>query len=411
MKRALSEALVAAGAPPSEFWENELEMGLEHVCAMLQEEDRMTAWVDKRKGNQAKVLLKSLGIPPGASTRKNKEALHSCDGQLLQYALVDYFGKRKSRQAVIDVASRVLQPEESDECRAGEDYDVKSLLYALYRRDPMSLRAVFHLDKMHKCGFARMVLDKNIRRPDQPLAEFLSAALVKNVLREYDAERTDGRSSELKDVHVDAERCTIFIRRAERPEMIVGPSGVQHGYRPEWIILSFHDGGKRVWIASVSVAVPLQIANRLAQAYFKQPREYLNESQVVTNKQLERLFGLLRDGAIDDLALVELTVASSPLEGQPKLTITGAEGIGNAIAQFERQVGGLLSNVDHIEAFRVAYSTKRVHLKLESLENVEDGFVVRYSDGKLNAKERKQFEEYMEKEHGIIALSTEKRFK
>lgn len=409
MKPELAKALEAAGAPPPDFWESELEMGLEHVFAHFREEGRMEAWVEKRKGRQVNALLKTCGETPGTSARKNKETLLSCNGQLLQYGLVDWFGKRKSRQAVVDIALDVLSESELDDYRVGDAYDDRTMLYGLYRRDPQLLHKVLLVDKMHKSGFARMVLDKNLRRPEQPLEEYLSEQSVAALLRECDLARNDDRTSELKGIERENDHCTLFIRRADRPEMIVGPSGVQHGYKPEWIILDFSASGKRVGISSMSMTAPVQIANRIAQEYFAKPCTYLNESQITATKQLEHFFTLLRDNAVEHLTLVELTLKSSPLAEQVELRLGGPEGIGNAIAGFERLVGPLLSDIGQIESFRLAHGSKRVHLKIEKAENVDNGFVVRYSDGKLNRKQRKQFEEHMEREHGIIVLSTEKR--
>ena len=408
MKHELARALESVGAPPPKFWESELEIGIEHAFIELGEEGWMEAWVEKRKGRQAKVLLQNCGMPVDSSPRKNKATLRGCNGQLLQYALVDCFGTRKSKQAVIDVAAKRLAPEKIDECREGEGYDTRALLYAIYHDDPTSLREVFLLDKVHKSAFARMVLDKNIRRPGQPLADYLSPDHVVETLRECDLARKDGRTSELKAIRCDDDHCTVYVRRAERPEMIVGPSGVLHGYKPEWIILDFFDGGKRVNISSTSIAVPVHIANRLAAGYFGQPCEYVNEKQITTTTQVERLLGRLKDGLIAELSLTELTVSQSPLKGQPKMTLSSNDCIGPAIDHFQRQIGELLMHITHIVGFRVMHQTKRISLKLE---HVEDGVVVRYSDGKLNRQERKQFEAHMEKEHDIIILSKEKRFK
>ena len=408
MRNELAQALKSVGAPPPEFWESELEIGLEHAFNEFSDERKKDAWIEKRKGRQAKVLAQNCGMPAESSPRKNKAALRSCNGQLFQYALVDLFGTRKSKQAVIDVAVKRLAPEKIDECREGAGCDTRALLYALYHEDPKALGEVFLLDKMHKSACARMKVDKNIRRPGRPLAEFLSDDHVLETLRECDIARKDGRTSDLKAIRSDGDHCTVYVRRAERPEMIVGPSGVLHGYKPEWIILEFADGGKRVNMSSMSISVPVHIANRLAAGYFGQPCEYVNEDQVTSTKQIERLLGLLQAGAIEDLTLVEVTVNRSPLTGEPRLTLGSSEGVGKSVAHFERQVGGLLSNVSNIETFRLAHGTKKVHLKLE---HVDDGVVVRYSDGKLNRQERKQFETYMEKEHDIIILSKEKRFK
>jgi len=189
--------------------------------------------------------------------------------------------------------------------------------------------------------------------------------------------------------------------------------GVVHGYRPEWIILDFTDGAKRVNISSVSVSVPLEIANRLASGYFGRSCEYENESRVTYAKQLERFLDVLRKDKTGELLLVEVVVLNSPLEGSPKIKITDPDShpIGDAIGHFEKVVGGILSDIENIESIKVHYRKKRVSLIFEKVEGSDDEYVVRYSDHRLNALERRSFEEHLRNVHGIPVLSTEKRFK
>ena len=82
--------------------------------------------------------------------------------------------------------------------------------------------------------------------------------------------------------------------------------------------------------------------------------------------------------------------------------------IGGAIGHFETAVGGLLSG---IESIKVHYRKKRVSLIFNKEEEANDEYVVRYSDHRLNAAERRSFEDHMGGVHGISVLSTEKRFK
>ena len=205
----------------------------------------------------------------------------------------------------------------------------------------------------------------------------------------------------------------VFIRRAERPDLVLRKGGIIHGYRPEWIILDFADSAKRVDISSVSVSVPLEIANRLVSSYFGRSCEYENESQITFAKQLERFLDIIRNEKAGELLLVEVVVLNSPLEGSPKIKITDPDShpIGDAIGHFEKAVGGILSEIENIESIKVYYHNKRVSLIFEKIEDEEDKYVVRYSDHRLNATERRTFEDYLRDTHGITILSTEKRFK
>ena len=108
-----------------------------------------------------------------------------------------------------------------------------------------------------------------------------------------------------------------------------------------------------------------------------------------------------------------LSVLIEPLDGECPIRLRGPKchSIGPAVRHFERAVGSLSGNVDAIESIKVFYAKKRVSLIFEKSEQADDEFVVRYSDQRLNPKERLAFETYMRTDYAIPVLSTEKRFK
>lgn len=231
---------------------------------------------------QTNVLCANLGIDGTDSIRQKKNALQSpSSAGLLPYLLVDQFAKYKSKVATVDFAKGVLTGDILETCRIKDDeFDKTALLFSIYCRRSTDLRLLFHLDKIHKTGFARMKLKEKARRPKESFQDFLVPKTVKGILAGFDKSKGDGRTSELKDVVVYDGHYLVFIRRAERPDLILRAGGVVHGHRPEWKILDFTNGAKRVSISSVSVSVPLEIANRLASGYFGKSCEYENESQI-----------------------------------------------------------------------------------------------------------------------------------
>ena len=107
---------------------------------------------------------------------------------------------------------------------------------------------------------------------------------------------------------------------------------------------------------------------------------------------------------------MELVVGNGPLDGAPKIVVSQTEGsIAASVRHFEKAVGGILDDVSQIDRIKVLYREKRVPLKFEVDEENDDEFIVRYSDNILNEKERRSFEAFMSKTHGITILSTEKR--
>ena len=409
------EALEEAGSAVRAFWEDDLEMTLEGILACVRENGAMDEWVGKRTGRQVNVLCANLSADGNGSVREKKNLLRSTGhDDLVPYLLVDQFSKFKSKVATIEFAKGVLTEDDLKTCHIKEDeFDKTALLFAIFHQEPTDLRLVFHLDKIHKSGFARMKLRETARRRQESFEDFLQPDTVTGTLADFDAAKRDGRTSEFKDVVAHGDSQLVFIRRAERPDLILRSGGVVHGHRPEWIILDFQDNAKRVNISSVSVSVPLEIANRLASRYFGKTCEYENESQITYARQLERFLGILKDDQAQELRFVELVVANSPLDGAPKIKITDPDSnaIGVAIGHFEHAVGGVLSDIERIESIKVHYRKKRVSLIFNKEEEADDAYVVRYSDHRLNVSERRAFEDHMRDVYEISVLSTEKRFK
>lgn len=134
------------------------------------------------------------------------------------------------------------------------------------------------------------------------------------------------------------------------------------------------------------------------------------EQQIV--KFLDRL---RKDECIDDgFTLVEVSVHNSPLEGSPGLRISGddSESIAESIRHFEKAVAKIMDPIALVKSVKVLYADKRVMVKFEPAKGVEQGYVVRYQDAVLNAKEREAFlSKLREEPYGLRVLSTEKQHK
>jgi len=398
-------------SPPSRFWTDDLELHVEHVRRKM-EGAGLEEWISKRTGRQLAILCDTFGLD-GASTQKMRDAVRSLDGGLEPYVLVEHFSQFKSKVAVLDFARGVLTEDAVADClKSADDPDKTALLFAIYRHRWSDLRLVLHLDKIHKKGFARMKLRGSTRRSKQRFRDFLDEKSLKTLLAAYDKSRRDGLKSELKSVIPQGNRILLFVRRGERPDHLVrSGGGMIHGYRSEWIILDFEDDAQRVDISSVSTDIPVEVANRIASAYFKRDCEYENECVTTESEQLETFLSNLRPVTDGPLVLVELVSARSPLSGSPgvRLRQEDSRSVGDSWAHFEKAIGKL--RLEDMESVKVLFRKKRVSLIFEADENDDGAFVVRYSDHRLNARERVDFEHHLRDEHGITVLSTEKRFK
>jgi hypothetical protein len=237
---------------------------------------------------------------------------------------------------------------------------------------------------------------------------------MQETLAEFDAAAKDGRRSRFESILPHRDHHLVFVRREERRTTLLRSQHAVHGFKPEWIVLDFHNNGKRVDISSVSMSVPLELANRIASKYFGCPCEYENEVQVTPKALIVEFVETLKQDECKFLTLVEITAKNSPLDGAPGLRISGdgETSIGESVRHFENAVGDITSNPDLIKSIKVLYGGKRVKVLLQPFGSAPDGYVVEYVDRTLNAIERTEFEsKLMKKPYGLRITSTEKRHK
>ncbi|MFB3892017.1 MAG: hypothetical protein ACE15C_08335 [Phycisphaerae bacterium] len=401
------------GTVDRNLWENELELSIDDTLLRAQNPEEMRAWVLSRTGRQVGVLCRALGITDATRLKDQKSALAQCNGRLVPFYLVDLFACRKGEYATLDLAQARLSEDVIKPCLCGdeESCDKKALLYALYHDNPDHLKTLFHLDKIHKSSFARMVLRQKVRQPEQKFVDFLTTERAKEVLEAFDRQKRDRRRSQLKDIIRHNHHHLVFVRRPERPQYIMVPGDrIQHGHRVEWVILDFADDANRVAIASDSRDAPLQMANMLASAYFGRDVQYVDECQITYAKQIANLLAQLKQGKCEGLDLVELSVSNSAVDGVDlHLSHDAPDILRRAVASIERDHSSLTAKIDRIQKVEVIYRNKRIELRFDP-QAAADEFIVRYVDSRLkNASLRRRFEDFMRETHGIPILTAQTR--
>ena len=397
-----------------DYWEDQLQMCIDPWLQNAANPEYMRRWLGDLNKRHLRMLCEYLGVDGDTKLEEQRESLLACNGRLTPYYLVERFAYRRSRFAVSDYAATILAKPIFDMCRSGETFDTFALLLALYHKSPEHLRTVYHLEKVHSTGFARMKIEGRARKPKKSFNEFLTHPFLKRLLAQFDAHRDDGRASELMNIVPDTDHPVAFVRREEQRSMLLRSSRAVHGFKPEWIILDFRDNGKRVDISSHSMAVPLELANRIASEYFGTDCEYVNEVEVTPKALIDKFLDLLKRDAIDFLRLVEVHVKNSPLDGAPvlKLSSEGDASVAEGVRHFEKVIGPILADLDLIKAVKILFCGKRVKLTLEAVPDAPEGYCVRYTDKTLNKRERDAFETKVREEpYGIRVLSTEKRHK
>ena len=414
------------GSPPREFWEDDLEMPIGQVLAEAESDDFMQDWLDRRTGPQVRMLRYLLGLAPDTSVRAGRTKLHDRLDELRCFVPVAQFAKNKLTQAIIDFGQLRVPTGTSALAQLAESYDAVALLFALYDRNWRDLALVFHLEKVYRKGAARMVLRHRHPRPASSLGQFLTPEIIEGLLAAGDQAIGDDRRSQFKSQVAHDGIDLIFIRRAEKPDLLLQGQQIIHGHRPEWIILGFRDGAERVNISSESTRPSLELANAIATGYFGKDCDYINERLAAHDRQLQRLLEQLKADNAEGLTLVEVRVRNAPLDDAPKLDLSAEQAdssIAPAVRQFEGVFGPILEDPSNISSIKVRYRGKRVRLIFDDSGDDEEppveadaeaaklSFVLRYTDHVLAVAERRQFELLMEEVHGIPVVSTEKRFR
>ncbi|MBK8211651.1 MAG: hypothetical protein IPK78_18550 [Rhodospirillales bacterium] len=334
--------------------------------------------------------------------------------ELLPFVPAADFAMRKSMHATLDVAAECLSAEELNiACDSHDKYDTTALIFAILYRSWGELEKVFHLDKLHKVGFARMRLVKPPRRPPGKFSEFLKSGELPALLQRFDAEQRDRHISELLQIIDLKDSQLVFIRRPHQKEHILADERVVHGFTPDAIVLDFRSEGVLLNVASHDNTASFDIANRIASAFYAQTLKYEDVTEISHQAQILRFLNLLRNDEARDLCLVELRVQNSPLHGAPVIDISNKDNlsIGPALAQLEQAFKWTLDDVSRIPRLKVLFNDKRVSMEIEPIGNGlsdERTFVLRYRDQSLTLGERQVFEELIERDHGIKVVSTEK---
>lgn len=399
---------MSESAEPSEkYWLEDLELDSKSVLDGLTNDARIE-WVQKRTQLQTWALCNALRIER-KTHHARKQALQEVVNTLDTFYLVSKFASGRGDVAIRDLASRVLPLEVLSEYVIAEDrIDKMAMLFALFQAKPSHLKSVRLLDRIHKSGFAPMRLRGTVRAPADSMTRFLTKSTIRPILASADEEASDGRRSVLQGVLERNGRSLIFVRRAGRSRFAVKALGAPTPcYDSDTIVLDMGTDGRRIGIAAKSGGVAVQIANGLATAYFGKECKYQNETNTIDRSAMEAFCRHLMTAIEGTLVLVEFKASCPGLAGTPQVVVSHScsRSIGDAIRQLEASHGRF--DLSDIESLKVQFGKKRVTLVVGPAGDGDDAFSLRYSEFRLNALERVDFENHLRDVHGITVLSTE----
>ena len=398
--------------PPNDFWEDRLEIRADFLSA-YRTPSQIERWVANRSRNEVAVLRALVGLPADAKRSDRRADLLKYADELRRFIPVSVFGLYKSTLATVEVASGCVSKEILKLAAADEDtHDKTALLFAIYDHSLDALEKVFFLDKLHRVGLARMKLRRVPRRPRSSLMSFLCSDRFKELLERFDRDRRDGRRCQLRSVFERKGGCLVYIRCPHTEGRLLIGDRLRHGHRADWIVLEFRKEGRLLNVASHGKKASFAIADRIASSFYGQACEYRNIEEVVYSAQLEAFLDQLATNKAQDLLMVSFGFREPPLPALEVLegSNSASVSVGPAILALQRLLQLSLLDGDHLEHLKVVYRDKRVPLRIDRLEETNQGrqYVIRYRDQSLNLTERAEFEKLIERNHGFKIVSTEK---
>ncbi len=395
-----------------DYWGNRLEVNADLIVQQHADKDYLTSWVEKLPKRARQLLIEHLrlGRAVGAGEQCYQLVKHS--DRLLPAMLVHAATAGKRSYAITEVARSRLTDEQLQRCQLpSERFDRLALMWLLYLENPDNLELVFHLDRIQRRGFARMVLEStpHLHLADAPA--FFSRSNIQRILDAHESEQRTRRRSICSEILNDGGgNFQVFIKPDQKSAFVSHGASNTFGFQPEWIVLEFEPDLHRVHMCSISPDIPVILANRIASEFFGTAVDYINES-VFTYADVVQDFLTSLVHEPDDLPLVEVVAKNCGIQNAPQIRMndTQNQSLAPALRHFATAFGNPLDHVQDIDSLKVHRFERRVKLIFERGPG-EDELIVRYGDQPLTGRERREFERHMHERYGITVLSTEKRY-
>jgi hypothetical protein len=390
-----------------EYWQNQLEVPLADALVRTEEPAFFSTWVGLMGPACRRVLARQLGLPPNIPTPSLQKTALRFRAELVPLVLVDAAMAGKRRSAIVEVARAVLGPADLEEARAGNGHDRRALGWALYVHGASNLLRVFHVDRVHRRGVARMALAEHPATAASNRPDAFCRAAVDAILSDCQRDRGLVGLQPRTETLTTAEQHIAFFRWPRKSAFVVRGGDNVFGYERQWVVLAFSRDFWRVRIASDPGEAAARIAERIAGSVFGHPVRYVNESIATPLETADRFVASLLDERAE-MALVEAEVRTHEQQGAPLVRVHGCgdASIAAELRQLQLAFGDEVTRAARLGAVKVVAFGKRVRMVFEPAFG--DGVIVRYSDQVLAPDERDAFERRMRDAHGITVLSTEK---
>jgi len=448
----LAQALVAElpdiadlEARPNQYW-NQLQVWVERIESNLLDPD----YVRTRLSTLGIPLLQAICIWTGSglplpSTKAGlidalverivNDPTRSWSRDL--FCLIEFV--RNRWHDAIEMISKTLLPTTVCELidKEGFDANSKRLLYAMqvYYQEPAQLRLLMLFERAERGGYTRYSLVPKAFEGDELVADeiaeqatmqiqqgvdlgTLSAPMINEVLREFEARRGGNRRSTCFGVHLmeDEQVAFVFIMRQFREAYIREVERTIFGDEAELIVLRLGDRLRTLEERSekkIGAAIAGDIASHLLGGA---KVEYLEDQTRTTRTDLERLIQTLKQGSDESLRLQEVYLRYAPIAQSPVLILRCEKDtdLSAPLDYLEQRNLRLLDDLQDIRNINVVYHLEAATRKTRSyifqlfLESVtHEQYFVRYSQRGVPTDIRRRFERYLRENYNVrIAPST-----
>lgn len=402
--------------PNLEFWEDDLEVPVNHLLERFHNTQIRQSWINSLSGRQLNVIFQQC-FPnrlngqlfddqnyDNTSVQYKRKVIANHLDSLVIYYLISCFEFSKLEATVSEIARSALTEQlmQSYLLKSSNKYDKKSLLFLLFHLDYNLLKSVYHFEKIQRKGYVYFALQKTPRQQNISFKDFISEQIIKQILKEDDIKRNDGCENQLKGLFHHQNRLYLLVRRASDIDLLLNSNKVIHGHKPEWMILDFLVNCSQVNLAAKNIDQANEIANNIASCYFGCECIFVNMQDKNFSEQVYKFVKSCIDGSDLNIFTFELSFRSNRLKHSNTcitLTVMPHNSIASELHILHSSVGDIIKSV---ESMKIIFQGKRIGLFFKSSG---DYIAVYYSEHPLNKKEREEFKAYMKQFYGLTILS------
>lgn len=401
--------------PNRKFWEDDLEVPVNHLLDRFHNTKIRQSWIDSLSGKQLNIIFQNSFKDKlnaqlfddesydNTSVQYKRKVIANYSDSLVTYYLITCFDRAKLEVTVSEIARSALTTElmKSYLVKNNNKYDKKSLLFLLFHADYNLLKSVYHFEKIQRKSFMSFALQKIPRRPSTPFKNFISEEIIQQILKEGNIKRNDSFENQLQGFFYHQNRLYVLIRKASDIDLLLNSNKVIHGHKAEWMILDFLLNGTQVDLGARNIDQAIEIANSIASCYFGCKCIFVDVQDKNFAEQVYKFIETCINESDSNIRVFELKFQSNRFnysDTNITLTVAPYDPIAPELHVLKSFVGDI---VPFIESIKVIFQGKKIGL---FFKRSDEYIAIYYSEHPLNKREREDFKAYIKQFYGLTIL-------